>query len=77
MPVFKSGGVGSAVLDMEKKDFSTLKPAELQEKLAKLSQQMLELRMKKQLGQLKVPSELRQCRKDRVRILTVLSRQSL
>ena len=62
---------------MKKKDFSTLKPAELQEKLAKLSQQMLELRMKKQLGQLKVLSELRQCRKDRARILTVLSRQSL
>ena len=77
MPVFKSGGVGSAVLDMKKKDFSTLKPAELQEKLVKLSQQMLELRMKKQLGQLKVPSELRQCKKDRARILTVLSRQSL
>lgn len=62
---------------MKKKNFSALKPAELQEKLVKLSQQMLELRMKKQLGQLKVSSELRQCRKDRARILTVLSRQSL
>ena len=62
---------------MKKKDFSALKPAELQEKLEKLSQQMLVLRMKKQLGQLKVPSELRQCKKDRARILTVLSRQSL
>lgn len=62
---------------MKKEDFSALKPAELQEKLAKLSQQVLELRMKRQFGQLKMPSELRQCKKDRARILTVLSRQSL
>ena len=61
---------------MKKKDFSALKPVELQEELAKLSQQILELRMKKQLGQLKVPSELRQYKRDRARILTVLSQQA-
>ena len=62
---------------MKKNNFSELKPAELRENFVKLSQRVLELRMKKQLGQLKVPSELRQCKKDRARVLTVLSQQTL
>ena len=62
---------------MKKNNFSELKPVELRENFVKLSQRVLELRMKKQLGQLKVPSELRQCKKDRARVLTVLSQQTL
>lgn len=61
---------------MKKKEFAILSVSELQETLAKLSQQMLELRMKKQLGQLKVPSELRKCKKDRARILTLLCQKN-
>ena len=61
---------------MKKNNFSELKPVELRENFVKLSQRVLELRMKKQLGQLKVPSELRQYKRDRARILTVLSQQA-
>ncbi|MBP5191622.1 MAG: 50S ribosomal protein L29 [Opitutales bacterium] len=60
----------------KKNEFAALSVSELQERWGKLSQQMLELRMKKQLGQLKVPSELRKCKKDRARIKTFLAQKN-
>lgn len=58
---------------MKMKDILKLTPDEIREKVIALSQQYLDLRMKKQLGQLKTPSEIRMLHKDIARLKTVLS----
>jgi len=62
---------------MKMKDILKLTPDEMRERLVTLSQKYLELRMKKQLGQLKTPSEIRVLHKDMARIHCALSHKSL
>ena len=62
---------------MKMKDILKLTPDEMREKLVALSQKYLELRMKKQLGQLKTSSEIRVLHKDMARIHCALSSKSL
>ena len=61
---------------MKIKDILKLTPDEMREKLVMLSQQYLDLRMKKQLGLLKTPSEVRMLHKDMARIHIALSQKS-
>lgn len=61
---------------MKMKDILKLTPEEMRAKLVVLSQQYLELRMKKQSGQLKTPSEIRTLHKDMARIYCALSHRS-
>ena len=61
---------------MKMKDVLKLTPDEMREKLGAISQQYLELRMKKQIGQLKTPSELRTLHKDMARIHIALSQKT-
>ena len=61
---------------MKMKDILKLTPEEMRAKLVALSQQYLDLRMKKQSGQLKKPSEIRMLHKDMARIHCALSRKS-
>lgn len=60
---------------MKMKDILKLTPDEMREKLVELSRQYLSLRMKKQLGQLKIPSELRSIHKDMARLNVALTMQ--
>jgi ribosomal protein L29 len=60
---------------MDRKSIANLSHAELRDQWVQLSKQLLQLRLKKQLGQLKVPSEYRMCRKNRARILMALSKK--
>lgn len=60
---------------MKIKDILKLTPDEMREKLVMFSQQYLDLRMKKQLGQLKNPSEIRTLHKDIARIHIALSQK--
>ncbi len=61
---------------MKMKDILKLTPEEMRAKLVALSQQYLDLRMKKQSGQLKTPSEIRTLHKDMARIHCALSHRS-
>lgn len=61
---------------MKMKDVLKLTPDEMREKLGAISQRYLELRMKKQIGQLKTPSELRTLHKDMARIHIALSQKT-
>ena len=61
---------------MKMKDILKLTPDEMREKLVALSQQYLDLRMKKQLGQLKNPAELRIAHKDMARLHIALSQSA-
>lgn len=62
---------------MKMKEILKLTRDEMREKVVALSQQYLGLRMKKQLGQLKTPSEIRTLHKDIARLKTILSQQQL
>lgn len=57
---------------MKTKEILKLTPGEMRERLLSFSQQYLELRMKKQLGQLKDPSLMRGLHKDIARLKTIL-----
>ncbi len=57
---------------MKMKEILKLTQDELRAKLISVSQQYLELRMKKQLGQLKNPAEIRELHKDIARINLIL-----
>ena len=60
---------------MGKKDIVGLSQAELRDQWIQLSKQLLQLRLRKQLGQLKIPSEYRLCRKNRARVLMALNKK--
>lgn len=62
---------------MKMKDILGLTGDELRAKLNSISQQYLELRMKKQLGQLKNPAEIRGLHKDMARINFVLTQKAM
>lgn len=62
---------------MKMKDILKLTSDEMHEKLTSLSRQYVDLRMKKQLGQLKDPSEIRMLHKDMARIYVALSQKDL
>ena len=61
---------------MEMKEILKLTKDELRAKLVSTSQQYLELRMKKQLGQLKSPAEIRELHKDIARINLALTQKA-
>lgn len=60
---------------MKMKEILKLTQDELRAKLISVSQQYLELRMKKQLGQLKNPAEIRELHKDIARINLILAQK--
>ena len=58
----------------ELKDLSSL---ELQKKFRDLGEELLQLRVRKQTGQVEKPHMLKSIRRDRARILTLLKAQNL
>ena len=60
---------------MKTKKFLELTPGEMREQMHEKAQQYFELRMKKSLGQLKSPAEMRQLKRDVARLQFVLSQK--
>jgi large subunit ribosomal protein L29 len=58
---------------MTAKEITTLSPAEIVTKLSETRNQLLQLRLRKQTGQVEKPHLLRSYRKDIARLETVLS----
>ncbi|MEI8088310.1 MAG: 50S ribosomal protein L29 [Opitutaceae bacterium] len=58
---------------MTAKEISALSPAEITTKLRETREQLLQLRLRKQTGQVEKPHLLRTYRKDIARLETVLS----
>ena len=58
---------------MTAKEISALSPAEIITKLGETRQQLLQLRLRKQTGQVEKPHLLRSYRKDIARLETVLT----
>lgn len=58
---------------MTAKEISALSPAEITTKLSETRQQLLQLRLRKQTGQVEKPHLLRSYRKDIARLLTALN----
>ncbi|MBC7366610.1 MAG: 50S ribosomal protein L29 [Undibacterium sp.] len=58
---------------MTAKEISALSPAEITTKLSETRQQLLQLRLRKQTGQVEKPHLLRSYRKDIARLETVLN----
>ena len=60
---------------MKAKKILELTPGEMREQMHEKAQQYFELRMKKSVGQLKSPAELRQLKRDVARLQFVLSQK--
>ena len=60
---------------MKVKKILELTPGEMREQMHEKAQQYFELRMKKSVGQLKSPAELRQLKRDVARLQFVLSQK--
>jgi large subunit ribosomal protein L29 len=58
---------------MTAKEINSLSPAEITTKLSETRQQLLQLRLRKQTGQVEKPHLLRSYRKDIARLETVLT----
>ena len=58
---------------MTAKEISVLSPAEITTKLSETREQLLQLRLRKQTGQVEKPHLLRSYRKDIARLETVLT----
>jgi large subunit ribosomal protein L29 len=58
---------------MKAKELRNLTAAELRVKLREIQEQLLQLRLRKQTGQVERTHELRALRKDIARILTILT----
>ena len=58
---------------MTSKEIRDLAPAEITTKLREISEQLLQLRMRRQTGQVEKTHELRTLRKDVARLETVLN----
>lgn len=62
---------------MKAKEILKLAEVEIQERLKAFSQDYLELRMKKQVGQLKNPASMRVLRKNIARMKTILNQKKV
>ena len=60
---------------MTSKEIRDLAPAEITTKLREISEQLLQLRMRRQTGQVEKTHELRTLRKDVARLETVLTQK--
>jgi large subunit ribosomal protein L29 len=58
---------------MTSKEIRDLAPAEISTKLREISEQLLQLRMRRQTGQVEKTHELRTLRKDVARLETILN----
>jgi len=58
---------------MNSKEIRDLAPAEITTKLREISEQLLQLRMRRQTGQVEKTHELRTLRKDVARLETILN----
>lgn len=61
---------------MKISEIKELSKPELQKKLRDLGDELLQLRVRKQTGQVEKPHLLKSIRRDRARILTVLGNES-
>lgn len=61
---------------MKISEIKELTTPELQKKIRDLGEELLQLRVRKQTGQIEKPHLLKSIRRDRARILTVLRTQS-
>ena len=61
---------------MKISEMTELTTPELQKKIRDLGEELLQLRVRKQTGQVEKPHLLKSIRRDRARILTVLRAQS-
>ena len=61
---------------MKISEIKELTKPELQKKITDLGEELLQLRVRKQTGQVEKPHLLKSIRRDRARILTVLRDQS-
>ncbi|MFL2912889.1 MAG: 50S ribosomal protein L29 [Opitutales bacterium] len=61
---------------MKISEIKELTTPELQKKIRDLGEELLQLRVRKQTGQVEKPHLLKSIRRDRARILTVLRAQS-
>lgn len=61
---------------MKISEIKELTKPELQKKIRDLGEELLQLRVRKQTGQVEKPHLLKSIRRDRARILTVLRAQS-
>ena len=60
---------------MKAKEIRELAPAEIQTKLREAREQLLQLRLRKQTGQVEKTHELRSLRKDIARLETILNQK--
>jgi large subunit ribosomal protein L29 len=60
---------------MKSKDIRELAPAEIETKLRETREQLLQLRLRKQTGQVEKTHELRVLRKDIARLETILTQK--
>jgi len=60
---------------MKSKDIRELAPAEIQTKLREAREQLLQLRLRKQTGQVEKTHEIRVLRKDIARLETILTQK--
>ncbi|MBS0631025.1 MAG: 50S ribosomal protein L29 [Verrucomicrobia bacterium] len=61
---------------MTSKEIRDLAPAEITTKLRELREQLLQLRLRKQTGQVEKTSQLRSLRKDIARLETILNEKN-
>ena len=61
---------------MTSKEIRDLAPAEISTKLREISEQLLQLRMRRQTGQVEKTHELRSLRKDIARLETILKQKN-